>query len=504
MLCFYGTVAILLLVGAGGQFTLSPLLAALAVMLTSMLVLLVSVMISIALFVSDLIKGIHETGYGICSGQTPDDERTGPPALTDWLTDYLNRLAGLHPESAPLTFGQLWGHSDRAGKRTINLEVMTTAVSQQMVYSIPFRDGTPTFYYDEDEWSKLFPESVMRQLTHASTEGSRESEARTLPQGYRVQSASGKALRRLPQSTDLPVIVAVRMSLSFPVLLSAVPLYAIDRSCKKTQADLKRIEAADAEERARLAPILAKRIWFSDGGIGSNMPLHMFDALLPRNPTFAVNLKPPHPSYPIKTPETPANDDGRIYLPTNNGAGHLRYWSAPSDDTALQGLWGFLAGIVTTMQNWRDEIQFPYPGFRDRILQISQKPDEGGINLDMPPERIATLSNAGCMAAQRFIDRFHPVGTEGGEGWDSHVKSRLRTFLGVLQPAAAELHGTLDSADWIRRLEGITAYTRAELDLARRLLAAVQEVGAVASEAERSLENKALKPLAQIRITPRI
>jgi hypothetical protein len=30
--------------------------------------------------------------------------------------------------------------------------------------------------------------------------------------------------------------------------------------------------------------------WFSDGGISSNFPLHMFDAPLPRWPTFAINL----------------------------------------------------------------------------------------------------------------------------------------------------------------------------------------------------------------------
>jgi predicted acylesterase/phospholipase RssA len=501
----YGGVGILLCLGTRGELSLHLFLAALGVILTSTLVLSLTLVVSILLFARGLLSGIHGNHYGICSGKSPDGVPSDRPALTDWLTSYFNGLAGLPPGSPPLTFGQLWGSSDHAADRRINLEVMTTAVSQQMVYSIPFREGTPSFYYDPDEWSELFPEDVMRHLDNAHRALQNNAEAQSLPEGARVQSASGTTLRPLPGRAELPVVVAVRMSLSFPVLLSAVPLYAIDWSCKRRQKEIKRLrEAGSVEERAKLAPIKAKRVWFSDGGIGSNMPLHMFDALLPQHPTFAVNLKPTHPSFEIKEPESADNDGGRIYLPTNSGSGHLRYWKAPQDGASVQGLMGFLFGIVNTMQNWRDEIQFPYPGFRDRILQISQKPDEGGLNLDMPQERIAALSNAGCMAAQRLIDRFHPCGAERGKGWESHAESRLSTFLGVLQPAAAGLSPSLKRGEWAARLETITVYTEADREVARDFLAGVQRISNVAFDASRSLAAKAPKPLAQIRITPRI
>ena len=41
-------------------------------------------------------------------------------------------------------------------------------------------------------------------------------------------------LRPLPAADDLPVVVATRMSLSFPVLLSAVPLHRIDWTSRST------------------------------------------------------------------------------------------------------------------------------------------------------------------------------------------------------------------------------------------------------------------------------
>jgi hypothetical protein len=45
----------------------------------------------------------------------------------------------------------------------------------------------------------------------------------------RTRLAAATGHRRLPQA-DLPVVVAARLSLSFPVLLSAVPLYRFDFS----------------------------------------------------------------------------------------------------------------------------------------------------------------------------------------------------------------------------------------------------------------------------------
>lgn len=440
------------------------------------LLILAALLIAIIVrFAASLLKGIHRNGYGLCSGRSTGSY--GEEGLTDWLTGYLNQLAGLPAGHSPLSFGDLWGTADHNAPREINLEVMTSAINQNMVYGIPFRKDAPPFFYDPDEWKALFPPAVMDSLAAA-----------VRPRRAMVTNVNGKALHRLPHGAALPVVVAVRMSLSFPILLSAVPLYAIDWSLKANKAN-------------RRSPV-ATRIWFSDGGIGSNMPLHMFDAPLPGHPTFAVNLKAVHPNHPIVTPERADDDAGRVYLADRPEKGRQRHWPEPKDDRPLGGLMGFLRSIVDTMQNWRDEILFPYPGFRDRIVQISQLPDEGGLNLNMPKASIGTLSTAGKMAAERLIDRFHPTGREGGAGWSTHQRIRLATLLGAMQAPTTELHPLMTGVAWEDYLKDIKGYGVGERRFAEQFLGEFKTLCALGAGTSYSLKKGAYKPLARIRITP--
>jgi predicted acylesterase/phospholipase RssA len=437
-----------------------------------------------------LLRGLHGNGYGICSGRTVDD-RPAAPGLTDWFADYLDNLAGRPAGERPLTFGDLWGApfheheiaadpEDRPlADRLVNLQVVTTAVSQQMCHSIPFRDGTGTFYYDPLEWARLFPPRVMSWLA-------RVSEAQS--NGETVRTRAGALVLKLPSNGYLPVVVAVRMSLSFPVLLSAVPLYARD------------VSLAGSADRG---PI--KRIWFSDGGISSNLPLHFFDAPLPGRPTFAVNLKEEHPAHPIDPTRRACDQDGRVYLPKNNNAGRALYWPAPADETPL-GLLRFLWSIVYTMQNWRDEILFPYPGYRDRIVQISQLPDEGGLNLKMPKKNIDALSDAGECAGARLAERFDPFSTapERG-GWENHKQIRLRTFLGVVEEVVT--HPRVSETQWDEVVERCLSdghYTHAEAALAHDALRTLRDLGARIGASHGSLQKKAPRPRPTMRIAPRI
>src|SRR4029078_5745065 len=98
-------------------------------------------------------------------------------------------------------------------------------------------------------------------------------------------------LRPFPAPDDMPVVVAARMSLSFPLLISAVPVRALDMKSKGTR------EALDAVENGRPAarPLVADVCWFSDGGIGSNLPVPFFATPLPTRPTFAIDLDGFHP-----------------------------------------------------------------------------------------------------------------------------------------------------------------------------------------------------------------
>lgn len=499
-----GVVALLLRFALSVDWSWSLAGIALAMEVVALLVLAVLLVVVVGRFGATLLQGLHRNGYGVCSGRTADSAAGAPPGLTDWLTGYLNDLAGLPRGHRPLTFGDLWGTNDADAPRQVNLEVMTSAISQQMVYGIPFRKGTPRFHYDPDEWGRLFPPEVMRWLDTAAANTPEGDGSDPLPDGARVTNRAGTALRPLPRRADMPVVVAVRMSLSFPILLSAVPLYSIDWSRKANQDKKKLLADAAKQGAPTSADIVATRVWFSDGGIGSNMPLHMFDALLPGHPTFAVNLKAEHPDFPIQQPERPDNDGGRIYLPDSNVGGRLRYWPAPADGQPLGGLVGFLLSIVDTMQNWRDEILFPYPGFRDRIVQISQRTTEGGLNLDMPATSITALANAGEMTAGRLIDRFHSQGAELGRGWTNHQTVRLGTFLGTMQPGSAALQPSLASGVWAARVSDIKRYRAADRQLAFDFLHGLEGLGALGTASGLSLETGALKPLAEIRVTPRI
>lgn len=414
---------------------------------------------------SALLRGLHVNYYGICSGRSTGSESV--TALTDWLAAYLNQLAGL-PPGEPLTFGHLWGpqHDNAPGQRAINLEVVTTALSQQMPYALPFRDNAGAFYFHPGEWSQLFPQNVMDWLLQQAPEP---------PLEHAVTAPDGSQLVRLPNNAQLPVVVAVRMSLSFPLLLSAVPLYA-----------------RDFTDDGKL-----KRVWFSDGGISSNMPLHFFDTLLPEHPTFAINLKEAHPKYPIGD-AAQCGLDGRVYLPDDNSRGMQRYWS-PSSDATPAGLFRFLANIFTTMQNWRDEILFPYPGYRDRIVQISLRPGEGGLNLNMPKEAVERLGDAGACAAEMLYRRFHPQG--GGNGWDNHEQVQVLSVLGNLEQLARQASAPGAAARW-RAAAIRSRLNTPEKALAAELLKDLAAMGAHVSATGASVADKMYRPRPVMKLSP--
>jgi hypothetical protein len=243
-----------------------------------------------------------------------------------------------------------------------------------------------------------------------------------------------------------------------------------------------------------------KRVWFSDGGISSNMPLHFFDTLLPEHPTFAINLKEAHPKYPIED-AAQCGLDGRVYLPGDNNSGRLRYWAAP-DDATPAGLFGFLGNIFTTMHSWRDEILFPYPGYRDRIVQISLRPGEGGLNLNMPKEAVERLGDAGACAAEMLYRRFHPQG--GGNGWDNHEQVQVLSVLGNLERLAKQAGAPGAAARWRAAAERSKRLGAKEKMLANDLLSDLEAMGAHVSTSGDSMEDKMYRPRPEMKLTPNL
>ena len=347
--------------------------------------------------------------FGLCTGMDGVQSRKVGQALMPWLTAYLNRLAGRPSEGPPITFGDLWGTTDPMAERNINLEMMTTCLSHGRPYRLPFRDDgvvkeTHQFFFRVDEFEQLFPRPLVAWLKDhprpPRDKAAAAQEAAFLQAGYHP----------LPEPWDMPVAVAVRMSLSFPLLLSAVPLHAIDFS---------RVKQEDRK---------LERCWFSDGGISSNFPVHFFDSPLPRWPTFAITLAEKHPDYPAG-----------IYLPKHNSAGTERWirfeWD-PKNKQQLSGsaqLTGFFDAILGAMQNWSDNTQARLPGFRDRIATVTLAEEDGGLNLNMPPQRITDLSERGRKVGIEFTNRFASSNPGSILTWPNHRWVRLRSAVAALE-----------------------------------------------------------------------
>jgi predicted acylesterase/phospholipase RssA len=349
------------------------------------------------------IRAIPDNWFGLCSGYA-DEDAGGPAPLTTWLADTLDALAGKSgPE--PLTFGDLWGTSDPTAERRLNLEMMTTNLTQGRPYRLPF--DTEVFFFHPDELGRLFPRRVIDwMLDHP-----RASD----------QADRFRPLVPLPAAADLPVVVATRMSLSFPLLISAVPLHAVDYS-----------RAVAPQDRR------PERCWFSDGGITSNFPVHFFDAPLPRWPTFAVNLRPFHPDHP------PQQDEGEnVWMPPSNRGGLREWWTRWEDRPPAGRLVAFLRSILDTMQNWMDNAQSRVPGYRDRVVHVSHTGDEGGMNLTMPEAIIERLTARGEAAGRLLCRRFAVPAPDGTDlTWDNHRWVRYRSMMSLLETTAARFGRT--------------------------------------------------------------
>lgn len=424
---------------------------------------------------------------GSASARPPGSSNARPPGSSN------ARPPGLEPAD-PLTFADLWRTASEADKRAfaadsrlrrINLEVMTTNLTHGRPYRLPV--DADRLYFRRAELEDVFSKRLLDfMVLHARPA--------TGPESERLHAiAAAQGLTPLPLPADLPVAVAIRLSLSFPILIAAVPLWAFDFTYEVPDFQGKTEEARP------------RRCWFSDGGITSNFPIHFFDGPIPRWPTFGFNLTPFHPRFPHQKKEAL-----NVWLPNKNGDGLQETWSHPPEGNARKRLTWFLFQVVETMQNWRDNLQLHYPGFRDRVAQIHLRDAEGGLNLAMKRKAITALSDRGRIAAQILAERFGdspPPQTR--LTWDNHAWVRLRSAMGLLeghlariQAAEAQKEGRHSYAQLLAHPPDAYPFARpadaaamlGELDVFSRQWAAFD--GLLAEDLPR--------PLAELRTVPKV
>lgn len=327
-----------------------------------------------------LCRDLPKNHLGLCSGMRGAGSKQ--PPLTEWLSDEFDQIADKPEGSGPVTFGDLTA-------RDVELAMLTTDLSAGTQNRLPFRSRVWAF--DPREFADLFPERIVEWMVEhppPAREADREA----------FDRFAHARLSPMPLAADLPIIVAVRMSLSFPFLLSTIPLYAIDYSAKEQ-------------------PIVRHR--FSDGGITSNFPIHFFDSAIPSQPTFGINLT----EVEQLDPDPAAN----VSMPDSNRAGIL------AQPKPVETLGQFAGALRNSLQNWSDSMQTRVPGYRDRIVAVKHSKTEGGMNLDMDGDVVLGLTERGRHAGIR-ADRFDFV----NHRW-IRLRSLLQTLEELVVPAAIRL-----------------------------------------------------------------
>jgi predicted acylesterase/phospholipase RssA len=401
-----------------------------------------------------LLKEVPQNFLGMCTGRHEEITGAETQVLTDWLDQKLDDMAGITNDPArhqsgyrPLTFGDLQqkpfgDERDEAPPGTreehITLRMVTSNLSQNQPYILPFRERL--FLFNRDEFAKFFPQRVVAYLVDYAQ---RNEGPYTLPPDYYF----------LPEADALPVIVATRLSLSFPVLLSAVPLYAI-----KPHRMLA-VQVGDSGNAVGVDDL--HRHWFSDGGICSNFPIQFFDGWLPTRPTFGVNLTSlpaqemtPDMSQvqweglsPTSSAVTPPNV-AAIYLPKPDESPVTEYISfeqaSPGNGSRrAPDLFRFLWAIFSTAQNYRDNAQSVLPSYRERIVQIRLRDDEGGLNLTMPGETIAHIIHKGKDAGEKLRDEFD---------FEAHQWIRFRVLMKRMEESLVRMNTVMRAHPFYRRL----------------------------------------------------
>jgi Patatin-like phospholipase len=380
------------------------------------------------------VTEIPRNRFGLCSGAPSAAYPAGTPALTPWMAELYNRIAGFPVPPAdsssatspdaepsagegtikPLTFFDLWGTEDMNTQHDTELQFITTNLTHGRPHRLPY--DTTRLYFKPAELREYFPGWVVRWMEEHPREPSSD------PPSAEHRAAVAAGFAPMPAPAHLPVVVAARLSLSFPILFSAIPLYAIDYT---------------RDDR------LPGRCWFSDGGLCSNFPVHFFDHALPRWPTFDINLR--------DVDRVSDNEADNFYVVPDNRAGIQEWWTRFDQAKEAGGkepgpaakLLGFVFAMVFAAKDWHDNMQTRVPGYRDRVVHISMSAEEGGLNLSMPAERIERLGVRGCLAARKLGTRFSPAGDGSPMTWDNHRWIRFRTTFRLIEEELREMRETM-------------------------------------------------------------
>lgn len=387
-----------------------------------------------------MVTVLDRNDFGWCHGHSREsDAKLGSvadvtqldakdvPPLFNWLEAFIAQTAGRN-RTVPLTFGDLWNakdpswHDHSPGERGIEFGMMTTCLTLGRPFQLPFDptdpisqtsdeatdrddDGNlrPSVYFRKEDLAKFFSDAVVDHMVRY---------------GKKTALVTSDSYYRFPAADKVPIVVATRFSMSFPVLFCAVPLYACD---------------ATGEMQC---------IWFSDGGLTSNFPIHFFDSPLPQWPTFAIDLLGGAPASGSKNGdklrarfETKTNlkqyASGAVFIESEAPRGTVNPWDKLDCGVARGNVLALASSILDAARSWQDVTLAGLPGNASRIVGIRLSDDQGGLNLNMPPETIEAMSALGLAAGTKLVDEF-AIGEPEALGWKAHRWIRYRATMGAI------------------------------------------------------------------------
>ena len=362
------------------------------------------------------LGALERNGYGLVKGRG----QGGEEGLVEWLHKGIQLSAGRGRNDPPLTFADLWAapRFGRAGPVPlsgglqppdpgIELQMFTSNVTQGRPVRLPLNDANTRLYYDPEEWQTYFPDYLMNALNEVSNPYLPASSSDPDPTRHNLDDKQLRlmaTLRELPGGA-MPIVVAARLSLCFPLLFSCVPVYAVDYERKEGQRRL-------------------GRCLLSDGGLHTNFPIHLFDAAHPRWPTFALMLERRLTDFKAQA----------RWLPKTHLEGRADNWQryvpgAEDEETAkrplVRRLGGLLGGLVLTMKDWNDRVTVRLPQVRNRVIRLALKPGEGQLNLAMPAETILRMAHEyGTLAGEDLVKAFAPDQNGIKPAWREHLYVR--------------------------------------------------------------------------------
>jgi hypothetical protein len=159
---------------------------------------------------------------------------------------------------------------------------------------------------------------------------------------------------------------------------------------------------------------------------------------------------------------------------------------------------------MSSMQNYRDDSQAALPSYRERVVQIRLKPDEGGFNLDMGPDRITKVVGKGQLAGEKLDKEFVN---------EHHRWVRLLVLTSELERVFRAIREKNTDQEFARLIDKqccTEGYPYREKDQAlcaemhARLDALSAAMAAWAAEGERKSSFKTGTPPTVMRVTPKI